>query len=149
MHDDITVKVKRVGAECTALPEYATAGAAGLDLAASIGQPITIAPHARVLIPTGMAIEMPHRHLVGLVFARSGLAAKHGVCLANGVGVIDSDYTGEIICALYNSGGSSYVVHPGDRIAQLVFVPVAVASLVVVEGLAETARGSGGFGSTG
>ena len=149
MHHDITVKVKRVGAGHASLPQYATAGAAGLDLSASISHPVTLAPQTRSLIPTGIAIEMPHRHLVGLVFARSGLAAKHGVCLANGVGVIDSDYTGEILCALLNTGDTPYVVRPGDRIAQLVFVPVAAASLVVVDELAATTRGAGGFGSTG
>lgn len=149
MQQEITVNVKRIGPEYAPLPKYATAGSAGMDLSANIAQAITLAPGQRSLIPTGIAIAIPNRYLVGLVFARSGLAGRHGVCLANGVGVIDSDYTGEILCALKNTGDKPYLVQPGDRIAQLVFVPIAVASFAVVEDLAATERGAGGFGSTG
>lgn len=149
MQQDIVVKVKRVGEGRTELPEYASAGAAGLDLAANIPSPMIIPAGGRERIPTGVAVQMPDRYLVGLVFARSGLASRYGVNLANSVGVIDSDYTGEIICVLQNNGDESYTVRPGDRIAQLVFLPLAVASLQLVSELEETTRGTGGFGSTG
>ncbi|MGI6609285.1 MAG: dUTP diphosphatase [Limnochordia bacterium] len=149
MQSEIVVKVMRVGAQHAPLPQYQSPGAAGLDLAANIAVAITIAPRASQRIPTGIAIQIPERNIMGLVFARSGLAARHGINLANGVGVIDSDYIGEIVCVLQNNREQPYVVHPGDRIAQLVFVPVAVATLRVVEQLESTERGSGGFGSTG
>lgn len=149
MQPEIVVNVKRVGAPDVPLPRYQSPGAAGLDLVAAIPTPVTLAPGGSQPIPTGIAIQIPDRHIVGLVFARSGLAARHGINLANGVGVIDSDYIGEIVCVLRNNGGQPYVVRPGDRVAQLVFTPVAVATLRVVEQLESTERGSGGFGSTG
>lgn len=149
MSETIEVKVKRMGDIYAPLPAYATAAAAGMDLAANIPAPVEIGPGARALIPTGIAIELPGPHLVALVFARSGLAVKHGLNLANGVGVIDADYIGEIRCAMYNAGDQPYVVHPGDRIAQLVFVPICRAVLTLVDELTPTARGAGGFGSTG
>lgn len=130
-------------------PRYATSGSAGMDLPACIDQPINVPPGERAMIPTGIAIEIPNRHIVGLVFARSGLAAKYGITLANSVGVIDSDYKGEIMVAVLNQGKREYFVKPGERVAQLVFVPVYAASLEEVEELAVTERGTGGFGSTG
>lgn len=148
----ISVKVKRVShiaKDVPPLPQYATDGSAGLDLPACLETSEVVAPGARVKIPTGIAIEIPHRHIVGLVFPRSGLAAKHGISLANAVGVIDSDYKGEIIVAVSNQGESEYVIKPGERIAQLVFVPVFKATFEETHELKETGRGTGGFGSTG
>lgn len=121
------IKFKKINPEIgTAIPapDYATAGAAGIDLAASLRGPLVIAPGERAMIPTGLAVDIPGRNIVGLVFPRSGLASRHGIALANAVGVIDSDYKGEIICPVQNNGEQPYEIRPGDRIAQLVFVPV-------------------------
>ena len=131
------------------LPAYATEGSAGMDLRACIDEPVTIPAGGRAGIPTGFAIGLPGPEWAALVFARSGLSIKHGVCLANGVGVIDSDYRGEIVAALANQSGEDYTVEPGERVAQLVIVPVAQASLTVTDALDDTQRGAGGFGSTG
>ena len=131
------------------LPFYASAGAAGMDLHACVDAPVTIAPRALVSIPTGLAIALPSAKYVALVFARSGLGIKHGVSLSNGVGVIDSDYRGEISVGLTNLSDVPYTVQPGDRIAQLAVVPVVQAALVQVDELDQTDRGAGGFGSTG
>ena len=131
------------------LPFYASAGAAAMDLHACVDAPVTIAPRALVSVPTGIAIALPSAEYVALVFARSGLGIKHGVCLSNGVGVIDSDYRGEIGVGLTNLSDTPYTVQPGDRIAQLAVMPVVRAALVRVEALDETDRGAGGFGSTG
>ena len=130
-------------------PARATEGSAGLDLAACMDEPVTIAPRALVRIPTGIAIALPSPDYVALVFARSGLGIKHGVSLSNGVGVIDSDYRGEIAVGLTNLSDTPYTIQPGDRIAQLVVVPVARPELVWTEDLEDTGRGAGGFGSTG
>ena len=130
-------------------PARATEGSAGLDLAACIDEPVTIAPRALVRIPTGIAIALPSPDYVALVFARSGLGIKHGVSLSNGVGVIDSDYRGEIAVGLTNLSDTPYTVQPGDRIAQLAVVPVARPELMWTEDLEDTGRGAGGFGSTG
>ncbi|WP_126426478.1 dUTP diphosphatase [Brevibacillus marinus] len=131
-------------------PRYATPGSAGLDLAACIEREIVIKPGERAKVPTGLAIQMPDAGVVGLVFPRSGNAWKYGVSLTNCVGVIDSDYIGEIQVILQNLDNEQpFVVKRGDRIAQLVFVPVFQAELTVVEELSETQRGTGGFGSTG
>lgn len=150
---EVTIKIKRVRAEnnraCYRLPAYATKGSAGLDLQACLKSPLTVMPGERILVPTGFAVEMPHGNMVGLVFIRSGLAAKHGLSLANAVGVIDSDYKGEIYIPIINQGDKEYIIQPGERIAQLVFVPVIKAVLQEVNELANTERGSGGFGSTG
>ncbi|MCL6637335.1 MAG: dUTP diphosphatase, partial [Alicyclobacillus sp.] len=102
------------------LPAYATAGAAGMDLHACLPEPLTLDPGMRVRVPTGIALQLPHRGVVALVYARSGLAWRHGIALPNGVGVIDSDFTGELQVLLTNVGHQSYVIHPGDRIAQVV-----------------------------
>lgn len=131
------------------LPCFATAGAACMDLCACIDQPVTLAAGARRLIPTGLAIALPSANYVALVFARSGLGIKQGVCLANGVGVIDSDYRGEIGVGLVNLGDSPYTVRPGDRIAQLMVTPVVRPTVIPVSELDKTDRGAGGFGSTG
>ncbi|OUM99776.1 MAG: deoxyuridine 5'-triphosphate nucleotidohydrolase [Firmicutes bacterium ZCTH02-B6] len=145
------VPVRRVSpaAERFPLPSYATAGAAGLDLRACLEEPVTLVPGERRLIPTGIAIALPSPQLVALVFARSGLASRHGIQLANGVGVIDSDYRGEILCAMYNAGSEPFVIQPGDRIAQLVVMPVARIAWREVDDLEPSDRGTGGFGSTG
>ena len=131
------------------LPSYATPGSAAMDLRACVSEPVVIAPGARVVVPSGIAIALPSSEYVALLFARSGLAAKGGVCLANGVGVIDSDYRGEIGVALLNTGSEPYTILPGDRIAQLMVTPVVQPQLEMVEQLPETDRGAGGFGSTG
>ena len=130
-------------------PFYASAGAAGMDLCACMDEPVTIAPRQIVSLPTGIAIALPSADDVALVFARSGLGIKHGVALANGVGVIDSDYRGEIRVGLVNQSDVPYTIQPGDRVAQLAVMPVVQAQLERVETLDETERGAGGFGSTG
>ena len=130
-------------------PQRATAGSAGMDLAACMDEAVTIAPRQLVRIPTGIAIALPGPEYVALVYARSGLGIKHGVSLSNGVGVIDSDYRGEIMVGLTNLSDKLYTIHPGDRIAQLVVTPVVLPELERVEELDDTSRGAGGFGSTG
>ena len=143
--EKIQVKIK---SDNCLLPSYATAGSAAVDLRAALKEDLLLAAGERALIPTGIRLAIPD-NAVGLVFARSGLAVKHGLQLANGVGVIDSDYRGEIKVGLYNCSKVDAVVHPGDRIAQLAFMPVFAAQFLPVEELEETARGTGGFGSTG
>lgn len=131
------------------LPSYATAGSAGMDLRACIDGPVTVEPGQRVTIPTGFAIALPDPGWVALIYARSGLAVKHGIAPANCVGVVDSDYRGEIVVALQSYAGESYTIQPGERIAQMVITPVAQANIELVDELDDTARGAGGFGSTG
>ena len=131
------------------LPRYATAGAAAMDLYACITESLVLPAGERTVIPTVIAIALPGRNYVGLVFARSGLGIKKGICLSNGVGVIDSDYRGEIAVGLVNLSREDYTILPGDRIAQLMVTPVAQPHLELVEELDETDRGCGGFGSTG
>ena len=133
------------------MPAYATDGAAAVDMRAAIdeGTTVTIQPGERAMIPTGMAISLENANVVAILAARSGLAVKSGINLANGIGVIDSDYRGEICVGLYNSSSVPFTVNRGDRIAQLMFMPVYVANLIEAESLDETARGAGGFGSTG
>lgn len=130
-------------------PFYATAGAAAMDLCACVDAPVEVAPRALVSIPTGIAIALPSAEYVALVFARSGLGIKHGIALSNGVGVIDSDYRGELHVGLRNHSREPYTVQPGERIAQLILLPVGLASVVEVSELSSTQRGEGGFGSTG
>ena len=130
-------------------PFYATAGAAAMDLCACVDAPVEVAPRALVSIPTGIAIALPSAEYVALVFARSGLGIKHGIALSNGVGVIDSDYRGELHVGLRNYSREAYAIQPGERVAQLVILPVCLPELAEVEELSETARGQGGFGSTG
>ena len=131
------------------LPKYETPGSAGLDLRACLDAPLTLAPGGQARIPTGLSIALPSPQYAAMLFARSGLAAKHGIALSNGVGVIDSDYRGEIQVAMINLSQTPYEIQPGDRICQLVILPVEQAALSFVDTLEETARGKGGFGSTG
>jgi len=148
----IVVKVKQLSPLLGATvprPAYATDGAAGMDLAACLEAPVTIRPGERKLIPTGLALELPSRAFVALVFPRSGLASRQGISMANAVGVIDADYRGEILCPLINLGAEPVTIKPGDRIAQILFIPVATATLRWVENLSPSLRGEGGFGSTG
>ena len=130
-------------------PAYATPGSAGMDLRACIDEAVTIPAGERRMVPTGLAIALPGAEWVALVYARSGLAIKHGLAPANCVGVIDSDYRGEIVVGLLNSSKEDYTIEPGERVAQLVIMPVTQARVSVVEELDETERGTGGFGSTG
>lgn len=138
----------KIGKEIPA-PFYASAGAAAMDLCACMDEAVVLAPRSLVSIPTGIAIALPSADYVALIFARSGLGVKHGVSLSNGVGVIDSDYRGEIRVGLTNLSDTAYTVAPGDRIAQLAVMPVVQAQLEVCDSLDETERGQGGFGSTG
>jgi len=142
----IKVKMLREGAR---LPHLATAGAAAYDLYALLEEPVTLQPGERKPIPTGIAIALPDASAVAVVCARSGLALKRGLGLANGIGVIDSDYRGEIFVALINNDDKPQVIENGERIGQLMILPVIAAEYVVAEELDETARGAGGFGSTG
>ena len=130
-------------------PFYASTGAAAMDLHACLDEPLAIPAGQRRSVPTGLAIALPSADYVALVYARSGLGVKHGVAPANCVGVIDSDYRGEIMVGLQNSGKEDYVIQPADRIAQLMIAPVIQAQVELVDELDETARGAGGFGSTG
>ena len=130
-------------------PYCASQGAAAMDLCACMDEPVEIAPQALVSLPTGIAIALPSAGYVALVFARSGLGIRHGIALSNGVGVIDSDYRGEIQVGLINQSHTDYTIRPGERIAQLAVMPVARPVLVPVEELDETRRGTGGLGSTG
>ena len=138
----------KIGNEIPA-PHFATEGSAAMDLCACIDSDVSIAAGARAIIPTGLAIALPSADYVALICARSGLASKFGITMANGVGVIDSDYRGELRVALFNSSDSDYTIHDGDRIAQLMVLPVVQPQLQFVEELDETERGCGGFGSTG
>ena len=131
------------------IPTRATEGSAGMDLHACIEQPVTIQPQQRVTIPTGIAVALPSNEFAVFLFARSGLGIKHGIALSNGVGVIDSDYRGEICVGLLNSSDIPYTVNPNDRIAQMVVMPVCVPAVNLVDTLDETTRSAGGFGSTG
>ena len=131
------------------LPHYATAGAAGLDLRACIDQPLTLAPGAAELVPSGMAIHLADPGLAAIVLPRSGLGHKHGIVLGNLVGLIDSDYQGQVMVSVWNRSGAAFTINPMDRIAQLVVVPVVQMELNVVEEFAASKRGAGGFGSTG
>ena len=143
-----TVKYKQLDPRAKA-PAYATAGAAAADLCALLDEPLTLAPMQRTLVPTGLAIELPGPECVALVYARSGLSIKHGLTMANGVGVIDSDYRGELRVPMVNLGTEPYTIQPGERIAQLCIAPVWQAAFVQADALNDTDRGAGGFGSTG
>ncbi len=131
------------------LPEYATAGAAGLDLRACIDVPLLLAPGDVQLIPSGLAIHIGDPAYAAIILPRSGLGAKHGIVLGNLVGLIDSDYQGELKVSLWNRGNAAFTIQPLDRIAQLVVIPVLQLRLNVVDEFTHSERGSGGFGSTG
>lgn len=145
------LKITLLDPALATLPRYASDGAAGLDLAAALQAPMSIAPGERVAVPTGLAIALPQGH-EGQVRPRSGLAIKHGVTVVNAPGTIDEDYRGEIKVLLVNLSKDAHVIQHGDRIAQLVVCPVTrvdVRQVLSVEALGETSRGQGGFGSTG
>ena len=131
------------------LPAYATGGSAGLDLRACIEEPITLRPGDSALVPTGLAIHLGDPGLAAMIIPRSGLGHKYGIVLGNLVGLIDSDYQGQLLVSCWNRGREPFVVNPLERIAQLVVVPVVQVELNVVESFEESARGAGGFGSTG
>ncbi|MAZ77900.1 MAG: dUTP diphosphatase [Legionellaceae bacterium] len=131
------------------LPEYATPGSAGLDLRACLENTITLKPGDTQLIPTGLAIFISNPFLAAMILPRSGLGHKHGIVLGNLVGLIDSDYQGELMISCWNRGKESFSINPGERIAQLVMVPVTQVKFDIVEEFVETARGIGGFGSSG
>ena len=138
----------RIGKEFP-LPVYATAGSARLDLRACLAAPLTLAPGKAELIPTGLAIHLDDPGLAAVILPRSGLGHKHGVVLGNLVGLIDSDYQGQLMVSCWNRGAVEFVVQPGERIAQMIIVPVVQVRLEVVEDFAESSRGAGGFGHTG
>lgn len=131
------------------LPAYATTGSAGLDLRASIAEPLSIEPGTTHLIPTGIAIHIADPGYAAMILPRSGLGHKHGIVLGNLVGLIDSDYQGELMVSTWNRGSSSFVLHPMDRLAQLVIVPVLQVGFNIVDSFDSSERGAGGFGSTG
>lgn len=143
----VSVRVKRMNPGAK-LPQRQTSGSAGYDLRACIEREITIEPGEQALFPTGLAVEIP-QGFAGFIYTRSGLGIKHGIAMANGVGVIDSDYRGELHVGLRNFSGKPYTIEPGERIAQLIFQPVYLPRLEEAEELSETQRDQGGFGSTG
>jgi dUTP pyrophosphatase len=139
---------KRIGREFP-LPQHATTGSAGMDLRACIDAPLSLAPGAAELIPTGISIYIANPELAAVLLPRSGLGHKNGIVLGNLIGLIDSDYQGPLMVSVWNRGAASFVINPGDRIAQMVFVPVVQVGFEVVEDFSATARGAGGFGSSG
>lgn len=138
----------RIGTEFP-LPAYATSGSAGMDLRACLDAPLDLEPGRAELIPTGMAIHLEDPGLAAVVLPRSGLGHKHGVVLGNLVGLIDSDYQGQLMVSCWNRGREPFTIRPGERIAQLVIVPVVQVALEVVESFEDSARGAGGFGHSG
>ncbi|HQR53752.1 MAG TPA: dUTP diphosphatase [Burkholderiales bacterium] len=143
---DVKVLDRRLDAH---LPAYATPGSAGLDLRACIDHVLTVRPGEADLVPTGIAIHLADPGLAAMILPRSGLGHRHGIVLGNLVGLIDSDYQGQIFVSLWNRGGTPFILNPLERIAQLVVVPVVQVAFNVVEDFSESARGAGGFGSTG
>jgi dUTP pyrophosphatase len=131
------------------LPAYATAGSAGLDLRAILDAPLELAPGATALLPTGLAIHLDDPGLAAVILPRSGLGHKHGIVLGNLVGLIDSDYQGQLMVSCWNRGQTTFTVQPGERIAQLVVVPVVQVEFDLVDDFASSARGAGGFGHSG
>ncbi|AMG30464.1 dUTP diphosphatase [Grimontia hollisae] len=145
---DLKILDPRVGSEFP-LPAYATEGSAGLDLRAVLDAPLTLEPGQTELLPTGLAIHIADPSLAATILPRSGLGHKHGIVLGNLVGLIDSDYQGQLMVSCWNRGNTTFTIEPGERIAQLVFVPVVQAEFNIVETFDETARGAGGFGHSG
>ncbi len=143
----MTVKIVKL-CENARIPTYGSVSAAGADLYACIEQPVTIAPGQTLLVPTGLSMEI-EEGFAGFIYARSGLATKRGLAPANKVGVIDSDYRGQVMVSLHNHSDKEQTVEPGERVAQMVFAPVYQAQFVLTDTLEQTERGSGGFGSTG
>ncbi|MBZ0087767.1 MAG: dUTP diphosphatase [Thermomonas sp.] len=138
----------RIGSEWP-LPAHATEHSAGMDVRAALEAPLELAPGATALVPSGLAIHIGDPGLCAVLLPRSGLGHKHGIVLGNGTGLIDADYQGPLMVSLWNRGAEAFTIQPGDRIAQLVLLPVVRADLRVVEAFEETARGQGGFGHTG
>ncbi|MGC1063310.1 dUTP diphosphatase [Pantoea agglomerans] len=145
---DVKILDQRVGKEFP-LPTYATSGSAGLDLRACIDDVLDIAPGTTTLVPTGLAIHIADPDLAAVILPRSGLGHKHGIVLGNLVGLIDSDYQGQLMVSVWNRGQESFSLQPGDRMAQLVFVPVVQAEFNLVEDFDASLRGEGGFGHSG
>lgn len=147
-----TLQVKRLDSRYGSdwpLPAYATEASAGLDLRAALGAPLTLQPGDAVLIPSGLAIHLADSALCAVVLPRSGLGHKHGIVLGNGTGLIDADYQGPLMISAWNRGRDPYRIEPGDRIAQLVILPVVRAALQLVDTFVDSTRGAGGFGHTG
>ncbi len=150
MKKSIELKIldRRIGTEYP-LPEYATPGSAGLDLRALLDKPLTLLPGQTELIPTGLAIHIGDANLCATILPRSGMGHKNGIVLGNLVGLIDSDYQGQLMVSTWNRGQNAFTIEPGDRIAQLVFMPVVQAQFELVEEFDATERGEGGFGHSG
>ena len=150
MEHVLQVKVldARFGAQWE-LPTYATAHSAGLDLRAALDAPLTLQPGEAALVPSGLSIHIADPALCAVILPRSGLGHKHGIVLGNGTGLIDADYQGPLMISTWNRGNAAYAIEPGDRIAQLVVLPIVRATLQVVDTFDESARGAGGFGHTG
>ncbi|WP_036217336.1 dUTP diphosphatase [Marinospirillum minutulum] len=149
-HPKVAVKIldSRIGTSLP-LPSYATEGSAGMDLRALLDEALVIEPGSTHLVRTGLAIHLADPSLAGIILPRSGLGHKHGIVLGNLVGLIDSDYQGELMISVWNRGQTRFTLEPGERLAQYVIVPVIQAELEVVEDFAATERGTGGFGSSG
>lgn len=145
---DLKILDSRIGNEFP-LPAYATTGSAGLDLRACLDTPIDLAPGQTELIPTGLAIHIADESLAAVILPRSGLGHKHGVVLGNLVGLIDSDYQGQLMVSVWNRGDKTFTIEPGERMAQMVFVPVVQAEFNIVDDFDATDRGAGGFGHSG
>jgi dUTP pyrophosphatase len=150
MNHTLEIKIldPRFGGEWP-LPEYATVASAGLDLRAALDAPLTLEPGDAVLVPSGLAIHLGDAGLCAVILPRSGLGHKHGIVLGNGTGLIDADYQGPLMISVWNRGREAFTMQPGDRIAQLVVLPIVRASLQVVDEFETSARGAGGFGHTG
>ncbi|MBB5207506.1 dUTP diphosphatase [Chiayiivirga flava] len=148
---DVQLKIldSRLGTELYPLPDYATAASAGMDLRAMLDAPLALAPDDAALVPSGLAFHIGDPGWCAVVLPRSGLGHRHGLVLGNGTGLIDADYQGPLMISLWNRSGSAYTIAPGDRVAQLVFLPVARARWVRVDDFAASERGAGGFGHTG
>lgn len=146
---ELKVLDERVGQEGFPVPTYATLGSAGLDLRALLDEPLVLEPMKDTIVPTGIAIHIKDPNLAAILLPRSGLGAKHGIILGNGVGLIDADYQGELKISLFNRSNKAFTIQPGDRVAQMVLMPVALAEFKIVEEFGESERGAGGFGSTG
>lgn len=145
---DVKILDSRIGSEFP-LPTYATVGSAGLDLRACLDAAVTLNPGETQLLPTGLAIHIADPSLAAVILPRSGLGHKHGVVLGNLVGLIDSDYQGQLMVSVWNRGQTPFIVEPGERIAQMVFVPVVQAEFNIVEDFESSERGEGGFGHSG
>ena len=148
--DKLQVKIldPRIGTDIP-LPEYATHGSAGMDLRACVDEPITVVPGQTILIPTGVSIYIANPNFAAMLLPRSGLGHKHGIVLGNLVGLIDSDYQGQLMVSCWNRGQADYTIGVGERIAQMVIVPVVQAEFEIVEEFHQSVRGAGGFGHTG